>query len=67
MFWRKSQRKGWIGINMDNEEQLMVIENFILWLTHVSESRDPDYDTKISISPRQLYEAATVYCEDGCV
>jgi len=52
---------------MSDEEKLMIIENFILWLTHVSESRDPDYDTKISISPRQLYEAATVYCEDGCV
>lgn len=46
---------------MNNEEQLMVIENFILYLTHVSDSRDPNFDTKISISPRELYHIAIDY------
>jgi hypothetical protein len=39
----------------------MVIENFILWLTHVSDSRDPNFDTKISISPSELYLSALDY------
>ncbi len=46
------------------DENLMVIQNFILHITHVSDARDADFHRPMAFTPEALYRLAVSYIED---
>jgi hypothetical protein len=46
---------------------LMVIENFILHITHVSDFREEDFKKPMVFTPEQLYKMAVEYIEEDHV
>lgn len=46
---------------------LMVIENFILHITHVSSKEEVDFTTPMTFTPEQLYQMCYDYIEEDHV
>jgi hypothetical protein len=50
-----------------SEANLMVIQNFILHITHVSDVREEDFKKPMTFTPEQLYKMADEYIEEDHV
>lgn len=50
-----------------SEKNLMVIENFILFLTHCSDDKDPEFLMPQTYTPEELYRVAYDYIEEDWV
>ena len=46
---------------------LMVIQNFILYITHVSDNIDAEFKTPMTFTPEQLYQMADNYIDEDHV
>lgn len=46
---------------------LMVIENFILHITHCSDKKDLDWNKPMTFTPKKLYKMAKDYIEEDHV
>ena len=49
------------------DSNLMVIQNFILHITHVSDSKEADFNKPMTFTPEQLYKMADEYIEEDHV
>ena len=49
------------------DQNLMVIQNFILHVTHVSDKSEPDFKKPITFTPEQLYQMADEYIDEDHV
>jgi hypothetical protein len=49
------------------EVNLMVIQNFILHITHVSDVMEEDFKNPMTFTPEQLYKMADEYIEEDHV
>jgi hypothetical protein len=49
------------------EANLIVLQNFILHITHVSDAREEDFKTPMTFTPEQLYIMADEYIDEDHV
>ena len=50
-----------------SEKNLMVLQNFILHITHCSDDKEESFNEKMEFSPKDLYELAESYIEEDHV
>jgi hypothetical protein len=49
------------------DKNLMVIQNFILHITHCSDSKEADFQKPMQFTPKELYKMADEYIEEDHV
>ena len=49
------------------DQNLMVIQNFILHITHVSDEKESDFKKPMTFTPEQLYQMSNEYINEDHV